>query len=68
MKTRWLCVKCWSKHYVLCTSDAQALIIGLECPCGARNSRKRRIGYDIVRNERTITQERQLEPILRRLR
>ncbi len=66
MDTVWMCVKCRSRHFVDAVSDADAMIVKLRCPCGARNNRKRTIAYDIRNNQRKIVQQRQLDRVLHR--
>ena len=61
-----MCVKCHDHHYVDAITDDDALTVKLECPCGARNNRKRTILYDIRTNTRKIVQQHQLESVLHR--
>ena len=61
MKAVWMCVGCHTKHQIKVTSDDEALTIKLECPCGTRNTREKRLSYNMATQTLNIVQKRQLE-------
>ena len=62
MKAIWMCTDCRTRHTVEVKSDDDALIVVLDCDtCGRKNSRRRKLTYNCVKDHLVIVQERQLE-------